>query len=454
MPASPQRDIWTVSAINRAARELLEAGLGVIWIEAEVSNLARPASGHLYFSLKDTGAQLRAAFFRQRQRGSASTLANGDKVLVRGKLSIYEPRGDYQLIVEHVEPAGEGALRRAFEVLKLKLAAEGLFSAASKQPLPALPARIGVITSPSGAAIRDVLHVLARRMPSVPVIIYAASVQGDKAPAELRRALALAIGRDECDALLITRGGGSLEDLAAFNDEALARDIAACPIPVISGVGHEVDVTITDFVADVRAPTPSAAAELLVPDRRDLLAQLRTLRRALDRGMQRRVDVLAQRLDQAARRVQVQNPISRVAGQHQQLHELHRRLRHALGGLTSRRSERLQQLSTRLALRAPDRRLAERQQRLAIAVERLRRAQQQRVRDAQQRTAALGQTLNAVSPLATLARGYAIVRDAAGKPVTGIAALSVGDNIDVSLRDGELTATVNALTGAGTGGKA
>lgn len=437
-----QRDIWSVSALNRASRELLESGLGVIWVEAEISNLARPASGHIYFSLKDAGAQLRGAFFRQRQRGSATTLANGDKVLVRGKLSIYEPRGDYQLIVDHVEPAGEGALRRAFEVLKLKLAAEGLFSESRKQPLPAVPRRIGVITSPSGAAIRDVLHVLERRMPSVPVIIYAASVQGERAASELTKALRLAVARDECDVLILTRGGGALEDLAAFNDETLARAIAECPIPLICGVGHETDVTIADFVADVRAPTPSAAAELVVPDQRALLSQLDSLNRRLLRGMARHHDNLAQRLDQAARRLQLRNPINHVATQNKRLLDLRPRLQRSLRRITNQQSIRLQQLATRLQLRTPRETLGQRQRNVEDFARRLKIAQRRVVDAKRTQLERLGQTLNAVSPLATMARGYAIVRTDDGTPVTDVSGIEVGSQLVVSLRDGNLRADV------------
>jgi exodeoxyribonuclease VII large subunit len=253
----------TVSQLNRRAKTLLEQGIARLWVEGEISNLSRPASGHIYFSLKDENAQVSAAWFRQRQRAPAIGFKNGDKVLAYGRVSIYEARGNYQLIVEQMEPAGEGVLKQRFDALKKKLLAEGLFDEDRKQALPPLPSRIGVITSPSGAAIRDIVSVLGRRFPAVPVVIYPAAVQGEAAPGELIAALDTAIRRDECDVLIIGRGGGSLEDLWAFNDEALARAIADCPIPIVSAVGHEVDFTISDFVADVRAPTPSGAAEIV-----------------------------------------------------------------------------------------------------------------------------------------------------------------------------------------------
>src|SRR5210317_1844876 len=287
----------SVSQLNRKARTLLEQGIARLWVEGEISNLARPASGHIYFSLKDEKAQVRAAWFRQRQRGPAIGFKDGDKVLAYGRVSLYEPRGDYQLIVEQLEPAGEGVLKQRFDALKKKLLAEGLFDEDRKQALPVVPARVGVITSPSGAAIRDIITVLGRRFPSVPVVIYPAAVQGDAAPGELLAALQTAVRRDECDVLIIGRGGGSLEDLWAFNDETLARAIAECPIPIVSAVGHEVDFTIADFVADVRAPTPSGAAEIVVPDQHDWLRRISVLAARLARIGERTVEDRAQQVD-------------------------------------------------------------------------------------------------------------------------------------------------------------
>ncbi|HNP36340.1 MAG TPA: exodeoxyribonuclease VII large subunit, partial [Woeseiaceae bacterium] len=293
---APELLAISVSQLNRQVKQLLDSGMARLWVEGEISNLARPASGHLYFTLKDDSAQVRAAFFRQRQRGPTIRFKNGDKVLAFGRVAIYEPRGDYQLVVEQIEPAGEGALKREFDRLKRKLQSEGLFNADTKQDLPTLPTRIGVITSPSGAAIRDVLSVLGRRFPSVPVLIYPSAVQGTDAPAQLRAALERAVKRADCDLLILTRGGGSLEDLWAFNDEALARAIFACPIPLISAVGHEVDFTIADFVADVRAPTPSGAAELAVPDRHDWLRMVNSVAQQLAKLGRRSLEERAQTL--------------------------------------------------------------------------------------------------------------------------------------------------------------
>jgi exodeoxyribonuclease VII large subunit len=271
---SPAQSAISVSELNRQVKALLEQGLAKLWVEGEISNLARPPSGHLYFSLKDESSQIRCAWFRQRQRGPTINLENGDQVLVFGRVSIYEARGDYQLIVEQLEDAGEGELRRRFEALKKKLSAEGLFDEEAKQDLPGLPGRIGVVTSPSGAAIRDIITVLNRRFPSIPVLIYPTLVQGETAATLIADAIATAVTRDECDVLIVARGGGSLEDLWSFNEEIVARAIYECPIPVVSAVGHEVDFTIADFVADVRAPTPSGAAELVVPDQAEWLRSL------------------------------------------------------------------------------------------------------------------------------------------------------------------------------------
>src|SRR3984885_11643629 len=295
-PKRPERDIYSFSRLNREVRVLLERGFGSLWLEAEISNFAKPSSGHWYFSLKDATAQVRCAMFRQRNMLCAFTARDGQKVLVRARIGLYEPRGEYQLIVDHMEDAGLGALKRQFEELSAKLAAEGLFAAERKRPLPMIPKRIGVITSPTGAAIRDILHVLARRFAAVPVLIYPVAVQGATAAAEIAAAVRLAGRRAECDVLILARGGGSLEDLWAFNDEALARAIVASPIPVVSGIGHEIDFTIADFAADVRAPTPSAAAEIAVPDGEEWLASLARLAQRLQRGLRRRVEAQRERL--------------------------------------------------------------------------------------------------------------------------------------------------------------
>lgn len=275
------RDIYSVSRLNREARAVLEGGFPLLWVEGELSNLAQPASGHIYFSLKDPAAQVRCAMFRSKRLLLGFKPANHQQVLVRARVGLYEGRGDFQLIVEHMEPAGEGALRLAFERLKQKLAAEGLFDAATKQPLPAMPRQVGLITSPTGAAVRDLLTVLERRFPALPVLIYPAQVQGQSAAAELVAALDLANERAECDILILARGGGSLEDLQAFNDEALARAVHRSAIPVVTGIGHEIDLSIADLVADQRGATPSAAAELVSPSAQHLAQRLQAIEQRL-----------------------------------------------------------------------------------------------------------------------------------------------------------------------------
>ncbi len=271
---APTHAIYSVSKLNREVRQLLESGIGQIWVQGEISNLARPSSGHWYFSLKDRDAQLRCAMFRARNGLCRFTPREGQAVIAYGRVSLYEPRGDYQLLIEHLDDAGLGALQRAFDELKARLAAEGLFATERKRELPLVPRRIGVITSPTGAAIRDVLHILARRFPAAAVLVYPVPVQGEAAAPAIVAALDLASARAECDVLILTRGGGSLEDLWAFNDERVARAILRCSIPVVTGIGHEIDFTIADFVADVRAPTPSGAAELVAPDGRAWLQKL------------------------------------------------------------------------------------------------------------------------------------------------------------------------------------
>lgn len=441
-----QHGAITVSQLNRRVKAMLEQGIARLWIEGEISNIARPASGHLYFSLKDDTAQIRAAFFRQRQRGPTIGLKNGDQVLVFGRVSLYEARGDYQLIVEQVEPAGEGALKRQFEMLKKKLAAEGLFEHDRKQALPELPGCIGVITSPSGAAIRDVLSVLRRRFPAVPVVIYPAAVQGDAAPAELIAALRTAIRRNESDVLIVTRGGGSLEDLWAFNDEKLAREIAASPIPVISAIGHEVDFTIADFVADVRAPTPSGAAELVVPDHADWLRAINAFAARIARLGQRSLEDHAQTLDWLGRRLLAGSPAARVTSQQDRLREMRGRLAAAVREQVLRRDRDLQILHNGLVQATPALAVQRLWTRLGQLRQRLGGAGQATVGGLNQRLALAMRALNSVSPLATLDRGYAIVTDTTSDEVLMQSSqVRPGDDIRARLSQGKLLATVKQV---------
>jgi len=404
MENSGQASALSVSQLNRQVKTLLEDGLARLWVEGEISNLVRPSSGHLYFRLKDESAQIAAAFFRNRQRGPTINFKNGDHVLAYGQVSIYEARGDYQLIVEQIEPAGEGVLKRRYDALKRKLADEGLFDEGRKQAVPKLPRRIGVITSPSGAAIRDILTILGRRFPAVPVVIYPSAVQGDAAAPELVAALQTAVRRDECNVLILTRGGGSLEDLWAFNDEQLARTIADSPIPVVSAVGHEIDFTIADFVADVRAPTPSGAAEMVVPDREEWLRALAALLARTARQGRRTLEDKGQALDWLNRRLIAGRPAARVQQSISQLAHLRQRLAAA-----GRRAISEPGHSLRAAARA----------------------------------------LDAVSPLATLDRGYAIVTDtASGTALLHARDVEPGDDIRARLADGELIATIREVIDA------
>ncbi|MDH0619202.1 exodeoxyribonuclease VII large subunit [Pseudomonas fulva] len=439
------RDVLTVSQLNGRARVLLEDVFRSVWVEGEISNLARPASGHMYFTLKDSGAQVRCALFRQSATRVRQALRDGLAVRVRGKVSLFEGRGDYQLILDTVEPAGDGALRLAFEALKEKLGAEGLFSTDSKRALPAHPQRIGIITSPTGAVIRDIISVFARRAPQVELNLIPTAVQGREAIAQIVRAIRLADSRG-FDALILARGGGSLEDLWCFNEEAVARAVAACKTPIVSAVGHETDVSISDFVADVRAPTPSAAAELLAPDSSGLQHRLDGLQRRLTLRMQNRLVHDRLRLESLIRRLR--HPGERLRQQAQRLDDLDMRLRRAFLHNLNQRRERLVRLETRLAAQHPGRTLALLGQRLDSLAERLPRAMRDVLKDRRQRFQAQLQTLQIVSPLATLARGYSILLDEQGHAIRSAEQTRNGQRLTARLNEGELQVRVedNHLT--------
>ncbi|MBL1274505.1 MAG: exodeoxyribonuclease VII large subunit [Ectothiorhodospiraceae bacterium] len=448
MPASstnnaPTRDIYSVSDLNNAARDLLEGHFPLIWVEGEISNLARPASGHIYFSLKDSNAQLRCAMFKMRNRLVNFRPENGQQILVRGRLSLYPARGDYQLIAEHMEEAGDGALRRQFELLKHQLHSEGLFDADEKQPLPELPTRLGVITSPTGAAIRDILSVLKRRFPGIPVLIYPVPVQGDAAPAAIVDALQTASNRNECDTLILARGGGSLEDLWAFNNEAVARAIHACPIPVVSAIGHEVDFTIADFVADLRAPTPSAAAELVSPDREEWLSVFAGWQQRLTRSWQGKISQHQQHLQWLRR--QLKHPGQRLRERAQRLDELEQRLNLASQSQLRQWQSRLNTLTARLHGRSPSQRLRELQRRLNNLQHSNKHAMLAQLARHRARLGNLGRALDSVSPLATLGRGYAIVKKPDGTVVRKSSEVNVGDAVTTQLGFGQLDCRIEAV---------
>ncbi|MGQ0430407.1 MAG: exodeoxyribonuclease VII large subunit [Gammaproteobacteria bacterium] len=448
MPASTTadpggRDIYTVSRLNREARGLLEAGLPSLWITGELSNLSRPASGHWYFTLKDEDAQVRCAMFRQRNQYLRATPRDGLQVLLRARVGLYEARGEFQLVVDHLEEAGEGDLRRRFEALKQRLAAEGLFDAARKRAPPRFPRAIGVVTSATGAALRDVLQVLARRCPIVPVIVYPVPVQGTGAAREIASMLALAESRAEVDVLLLVRGGGSLEDLWAFNDEALARAIAAARLPVICGIGHEVDFTIADFVADLRAPTPSAAAELAVPDAAAWLASFALIVRRLATGAQRALGRRQEAAARAGRRLGILHPARALAERAQRLDELQLRALAAVRRFAASRAERLGRIRAELSGLSPATRVAFLAGRISHAGARLLPALHHRHALVAARLDAAARGLNAVSPLATLARGYAIATlPADGTLVTDAAQAPAGTELALRLARGRLRARV------------
>ncbi|MGB1220119.1 MAG: exodeoxyribonuclease VII large subunit [Alcanivoracaceae bacterium] len=444
-PNTAERDIWSVSRLNLEAQGVLESSFPLIWLEGELSNLSRPASGHMYFSLKDSRAQVNAAMFRGNNRRLRFQPRNGQQVLVRARVTLYQPRGNFQLIVEHMEEAGEGALRRQFDALKAKLDGEGLFDPSRKRPLPPLPAQIGVITSASGAALRDILHVLARRCPQIPVLVYPAAVQGQDAPAQLRQALALANARAECDLLILARGGGSLEDLWSFNDEALARDVAASTLPVISAVGHEIDFSLTDFVADVRAPTPSAAAELAGPDMATREARLDVARRRLANAIQRQLQQQQGRLESLGRRVR--DPRRQLEEMAQRLDDLGRRARQRVTLTVQVLQQRLVQLQRRLTSQRPERRLTQASQRLAGLQRRLAGPVPRQLAHQRQFLGQLAQRLQTASPLATLDRGYSITFSADGQDqaLRSVKSVTEGQALRTRLADGDILSRVERI---------
>ena len=441
-----RRDIFSVSRLNTEVRATLEGSFPLLWVEGEISNLASPRSGHLYFSLKDAHAQVRCALFRAKRLLLRFEPTNGIQVLARARVGFYEPRGEFQLIVEHLEPAGAGSAQREFEELKRRLQAEGLFDTERKRALPGFPRRLGVITSPSGAAIRDVLKVLRRRAPQLAVTIFPAQVQGKDAPEELLEALNIALQRADCDLLLLTRGGGSIEDLAAFNDERLARAICAAQLPVVSAVGHEIDFTIADFVADRRAPTPSAAAELISPDTPLLSQGIAKLSQRLQNTQRRQLQAADTQLRTAQRRLQRAAPANRLQQGQQLLDRLDQRLLRAISGLLAEQRAALTIQTRHLVAQGPQRRLELLRQRLGALPARLRLAWQQQHARRTEHLAGCGRELHAVSPLATLQRGYSVLRRSDGRGVISkVGQLHPGDRIEALLADGRADLTVDRV---------
>ena len=437
----PQREIYSVSQLTSSVRQTLEQNFPLTWVEGEISNLASPASGHIYFSLKDPSSQVRCAMFKMRKRLLDFEPENGMQVLVRAKVGLYEARGDFQLIIEHMEEAGDGAMRREYEALKRRLRNDGLFEAKHKQSIPKLPKKIGIVTSPTGAAIHDMLTVLKRRFPSIPVLIYPVPVQGEVAAKKISKAIKLANTRKECDVLIIGRGGGSLEDLWAFNDEHLAHTIFSSKIPIVSAVGHEVDFSIADFVADVRAPTPSAAAELLSPDRNEWLQRLTSLNRRLTSSMQNRLSQNSQRMDWLSQRVS--SPQQRLDQATHRIKELQHRLLSAQRNQHQQYSSQLQMLQATLLHHTPAQKIKNLQQQQIVLQSRLQQSMQKTLQKNSERLSLTSNTLDAVSPLATLGRGYSIARRVdTGELIRDAAAIKKGTRIETRLEKGRLICNV------------
>ncbi|WP_371410791.1 exodeoxyribonuclease VII large subunit [Vibrio penaeicida] len=417
--------------------------MGIVWLVGEISNFSAPVSGHWYFTLKDSRAQVKCAMFRGNNRRVTFKPQNGNQVLVKARLSLYEPRGDYQLIIESMQPEGDGRLQQEFEELKMKLAAEGLFAQSTKQPLPENPTRVGVVTSKTGAALHDILDVLKRRDPTLPIVIYPTLVQGDTAAISIAQAIGRANERNECDVLIVGRGGGSLEDLWCFNNEILARTIAASQIPIVSAVGHEVDVTIADFVADMRAPTPSAAAELVSRDNNHKVLSLKQKRQHLHQAMLQYLTDHKSSLNMLERKLERKHPSYQLQQQSQRLDELEQRLRVAMNQRLSGNSRTMVNLDHRLALHNPQRKLNQLQSELSSSKAKLFDAMDRQLLLSRHQLALAAEKLDTVSPLATLKRGYSITQLENGDVVTDANEIKTGDVLITRLADGNIRSTVS-----------
>ncbi|WP_261857372.1 exodeoxyribonuclease VII large subunit [Photobacterium sanguinicancri] len=435
--------IFTVSSLNAEVRLLLENEMGIVWLVGELSNLSMPVSGHWYFTLKDSRAQVKCAMFRGNNRRVTFKPANGTQVLVKARLSLYEPRGDYQLIIESMQPEGDGRLQQQFEQLKMNLAAEGLFAQSLKKPLPEQPKRVGIITSKTGAALHDILNVLQRRDPSLPVVIYPTMVQGEGSAISIAQAIGRANSRQECDVLIVGRGGGSLEDLWAFNEEIVARTIAASQIPIISAVGHEVDVTIADFVADMRAPTPSAAAELVSRDNSHQTQKISQKTQQLTHSVRQYLSDRRRHLTQLQHRLERQHPQLRLNQQSQRLDDVSSRLERAMKNYIVQHRQHLNRNEHKLALHSPVQTLKQQANRLERVESRLHDAMDRRLLTARHQLAMAAEKLETVSPLATLGRGYSITRDSKGKVIRTTDQVNHGDTMITKVANGEIQSVVS-----------
>lgn len=435
--------IYQVSDLLTEMRSLMEASYPEIWIEGELSSLSKPASGHLYFTLKDENSQLRCAMFRTRASISRYKAKVGDLVRVRAKISVYTSRGDLQCIVQHIEDAGEGVLQRRFEELKSKLNQEGLFDISHKQPIPSTVKHLAVITSPTGAAINDILSTLERRNPGIPVTLYPAIVQGESGSTSLIQSIRDVIAHGVCDLIILGRGGGSLEDLWCFNDEKLAREIFNCPIPIVSAVGHEIDITIADYVADLRAPTPTAAAELVSSDNSANLRHLTSISQRLKHSIIRHLEKLGQQVDLTFQ--QLQHPKLRIQSNLQHLQQTSLRLKRVIAMKLDNSSRDLAHYALLLRAHPPQTLIAANRKDLLLLSNRLTRATQSNTDQARQQLKSLGSQLNLVSPLATLDRGFSITRNNRGNIIRDSDDTQVGKKVKVSLKSGGLVCKIEEI---------
>jgi exodeoxyribonuclease VII large subunit len=447
-----ERTILTVSEVSERIKIVLEDTFFDIWVEGEISNLRTPSSGHSYLTLKDEHSQIRAVLFKMQRRYLRFDPKDGMLVLARGRISLYEPRGEYQLVIDYMEPKGIGALQLAFEQLKVRLAQEGLFDPSRKRPLPMLPRGLGIVTSPTGAVIRDMLQILRRRFANLHVCVYPVRVQGDGAAEEITQGVEVLNRYPGIDVIIVARGGGSLEDLWAFNEETVARAISASKVPVISAVGHEIDYTIADFVADVRAPTPSAAAELVIRNKAEFRAELQVVAQRLERAVQHRLETLRARLEACQQRRVLKDPWAPLRTIEQRLDELNARLARATRGRLRLAQEALERGEAAIVYRSPLMRVGLLHARLAALEQRLIAAQGGQVHHEHEALERLMATLQALSPLAVLARGYSICRQHAdGRVIREAQAVTPGMHVDITLWRGSLQCTVNAVMTKGSG---
>ncbi len=437
------KTILSVAELNAEVNQLLNQGFPLLWVEGEISNLSRPASGHLYFSLKDNKSQIRCAMFRNRNMKLSIQPQNGMKVVVRGRVGLYEPRGDYQLIAEHMEDAGVGQLQKQFEALKKKLSDAGLFNPEHKKECPEYPKRIAIITSPTGAAIQDILNVLKRRSPHTPILIYPVAVQGASSKNQIEAAIRRANLDNKCDVIIIARGGGSIEDLWSFNEENVAKAIYQSSTPIICGVGHEIDFTIADFVADLRAPTPSAAAELVTADRNQLLTDVVQTELWLTQTIQQNIKHKQQKLDWLVSRLTLQQPSNKIQQQSQKLDEMEIRLQRIMNQTIKNKQLGVQHLLSRLSSNTPSNKISISKQHVMQNELRLKQAMQSLLHKRRATFELQMATLDSASPLKTLERGYAIIKDAKTNQVLNKKnELTSKRNISIQLKDGETKATI------------